>query len=79
MSGKSQTEGPFLGPLRAVTSILCFEVTREAGYNDVAEELERIHDSGEWTKYAIDRIELVREIAQEHFDPHRSTRGLIRS
>ncbi len=47
---------------------MCLEATREAGYSDVAEELEKIHNHGEWTKYAIEHIGLVREIAEEHFD-----------
>ena len=47
---------------------MCLEATCEAGYNDVVEELARIHDHGEWTKYAIEHIELVREIAEEQFD-----------
>jgi DNA repair photolyase len=47
---------------------MSLEATREADYNDVAEELEQIHDHGEWTKYAIEHIELVREVAKEHFD-----------
>ncbi|MFY4816413.1 radical SAM protein, partial [Haloarcula sp. AONF1] len=47
---------------------MCLEATRDAGYNGVAEELERIHDHGEWTKYAIEHIKLVREIAKKRFD-----------
>jgi hypothetical protein len=47
---------------------MCLEATCEAGYNDVVEELARIHDHGEWTKYAIEHIKLVREIAEEQFD-----------
>lgn len=47
---------------------MCLEATREAGYDNVVQELERIHDHGEWTKYTIEHIQLVREIAEEHFD-----------
>lgn len=47
---------------------MCLKATREAGYSDVAEELERIHEHGEGIKYAIDHIELVQETAGAQFE-----------
>lgn len=47
---------------------MCLEATRDAGYADVADELERIHNQGEWIEYALDHIEMVREVAEEEFD-----------
>lgn len=58
---------------------MCIKTTREAGHNDVADELERICDHGEWVKYAIEHIKLVREFVEEQWTGYMFTRGLIES
>lgn len=44
---------------------MCLEATREVGYEGVASELERIQNQNQWEEYAIEHIQLVREVAED--------------
>lgn len=44
---------------------MCLEATREAGYEDVANELQKLRKEDKWAEYAINHINLVREVAED--------------
>ncbi|QCC57858.1 radical SAM protein [Natrinema thermotolerans] len=44
---------------------MCLEATREAGYEHVAKDLERIQRNDQWAEYAVEHIELVQELAND--------------
>ncbi len=49
---------------RGINFDMCVEATRDAGYEKVANELEKLKDEETWVEYALHHIEAVREEAK---------------
>lgn len=44
---------------------MCMEAAQEAGYEELAAELEKLQDKETWVKYALEQINLVQRLADE--------------
>jgi DNA repair photolyase len=52
---------------RGLNFEMCVEATRNAGYEDVARELEKLQHERTWVEYSLEHIQLVQEVA-DSFD-----------
>ncbi len=57
---------------RGINFDMCVKATRDAGYGEVADDLEKLKEEDTWVEYALDHIEAVREeaVVYDNLDIH---------